>query len=117
MNLRCPPFVETVIISDDAQLAAQVSSVFAKAGSYLSVLDGPRLARPDSDNEVTRRNNAIARVQPDLIVLAGLSDDSCMALERQLPARMIKQAHDVSSAKELVSWKQSAFRLTTSLGS
>jgi hypothetical protein len=77
---------ETAIVSDDPYLAARLSCVLAKPRSYLSVLDGPRMARPDHAAEVIRRNNALARVQLSRILLAGLPSGAERALLAHLPA-------------------------------
>jgi hypothetical protein len=61
------------IISDDPMLAAQLSCRLARPETYLPVLNGPRLSRPDADAETIRRFNATARVRAQKIVLARLS--------------------------------------------
>lgn len=79
----------TLIIADDARLAAQCSCVLAKPGAYLPVIDGPRLARQDREAEVVRRNNAAARSKPKSIIFAGPSEDSHKALLTHLPAKRV----------------------------
>jgi hypothetical protein len=44
--MDCTLMAKTVIVSDDARLAAQLSSLLMTPGTYLPVLDGPRLGRP-----------------------------------------------------------------------
>jgi hypothetical protein len=97
--MNCPLLLKTVVISDDEKLAAQLSCFFAKPGHYLTVLDGPRMARPDRHGEIIRRNNACARVKAARIVLAGLSQEADEALTHQLrtPRRIsrVKTSADI----------------------
>ena len=48
------------------------------------------MMRPDHEAEVIRRNNAAARVNPDIIVLAGLPEDSRKVLADRLPTKLIQ---------------------------
>lgn len=91
MSLGCPPLLSTAIISDDVYLAAGLSSALAKRGSYLAVMDGPRMTRPDRGTEVIRRNNALARVHADVTLLAGLPDEARAAMLAQLPAKRVRE--------------------------
>jgi hypothetical protein len=95
MHPTCPKLSSTAIISDDEFLAARLSSALAQRGSYLSVLDGPRMTRVDHPAEVKRRNNALARLRPKVTLLGGLPDDAREAMRAQLPRN---HAHDVSDA-------------------
>lgn len=95
---------KTVIVSDDARLAAQLSSLLMTPGTYLPVLDGPRLGRPDRLAEIVRRNNVIARVQPTEVLLAGLSDEAYEAIHQQLAGtsvqlRRVVTSQDVSDSR------------------
>jgi hypothetical protein len=65
MPMSCPILLPTLVIADNARLAAQISCIRATPGAYLSVIDGPRLARPDADQEVFRRISALGKVRPD----------------------------------------------------
>lgn len=80
-----PVFHRAAIVSDDPFLAARLSCALAKRGTYLAILDGPRMTRPDSGAEVTRRNNALARVSPKTTLLAGLSVEASAAMVQNLP--------------------------------
>jgi hypothetical protein len=62
MILKCPALLPTAIISDDPHLAARLSCALSRRGSYLTVMDGPRMDRLDHGSEVVRRNNALARL-------------------------------------------------------
>ena len=59
-----------VIISDNPSLSAAISSAFSGPGQYVSVLEGPRLRRPDATSEVIRLVNVIGRLKPRLIIYA-----------------------------------------------
>ena len=74
MPIKCPKISTSVIISDDPQLAAKLSCALATPGTYLPVLEGPRMTRNDSSAEIARRNNAILRVKPRSVFLAGLPE-------------------------------------------
>ena len=85
MTLRCPPLLETGIVSDDPMLAAMLSCVLARRGHYLPIMDGPRLTRPDRTAEITRRNNALARARVKRTLLAGLCAEAEAIMLAQLP--------------------------------
>jgi len=90
-KLKCPPFSRKMIFVDDPHLAAQLSSILAQPRTYLAVVDGPRLARTDRDAEIIRRVNAAARVAPENIYLAGLSDESAGVMEKQFPPSRVSR--------------------------
>lgn len=85
MALKCPGLLPIGIVSDDPYLAARLSSALAQRGSYLAVMDGPRMQRPDCRSEVIRRNNAIARLSAEMVLLGGLPQEAQRAMEEQLP--------------------------------
>ena len=87
--MKCPTLDSTIIVSDDARLAARLSCLLAKQGAYLPVIDGPRMARHDREAEAVRRNNAAARIDAKRVILAGLPHDADAALTRLLPAKRI----------------------------
>ena len=70
----------TLVIADDARLAAQISCHFASPGAYLPVIEGPKLRDPELTRDIIRRNDAAARAKPSVILLAGLSDASGEAI-------------------------------------
>jgi hypothetical protein len=86
--MKIPALLPTLVIADDAQLAAQISCALARPGAYLPILDGPRLTRLDRDAEVVRRNNAAGRAKPDIILLAGSSDDARDAITNRFTPRL-----------------------------
>lgn len=90
-SMKCPDLLPVLVIADDAQLAAQISCMLARPASYVPVVDGPRITRPDRDAEVIRRNNAAARVKADLILIAGVSEPAALALLDHLPSRRVKR--------------------------
>jgi hypothetical protein len=80
-RLSTPPnFENSALVTDDAVLAAQVSSIFRRSGRYFSVIEGPRMGRPDASSEATRRRNALAKSGADHIFLGALPDDACSAM-------------------------------------
>lgn len=94
MTLRCPGLLPIAIASDDPNLAARLSSALSQRGSYLTVLDGPRMTRPDSRSEVIRRNNAIARLSAEMVLLGGLPDEAQRAMAEQLPPKRVHIVND-----------------------
>jgi len=74
-------------ISDDAVFAAEISSLYSKRNYYFPVLEGPRMARQDYRNEVVRRNNTMARIQPDKVIIAALENKATNALKKYIPSR------------------------------
>jgi hypothetical protein len=100
MPPRFPLISDAVIFSDDAKLAAQVASVLSTSGTYLPVVDGPRMQRPDRQAEVIDRTNAAARSRARRIYLAGLADESADALSQNLGKRQflrIRSSDDLAA--------------------
>lgn len=97
---QCPLLLRTLIIGDDAELLAKVSSVLGKKDYYLPMLDGPRMQRIDAEDEVTRRNNAAARVAPTAIIFAGLGDSACNALQTHFPAKRCHRIYNVDQLRD-----------------
>lgn len=85
MAISVPTVQRTALISDDARLAALVSCAAARRGTYFTVLDAPRLGRPDHRTEVIRRNNVLARVKARRVLLGALSDEATERLRCALP--------------------------------
>ena len=69
-----PSFENSALVTDDAALAAHVSSIFRRSGRYVSVIEGPRMGRLDASSEATRRSHALVRSVTDHIFLGALSD-------------------------------------------
>lgn len=99
--MKCPRLSSNLIIADDARLAARVSCALAVPGAYLPVIDGPRMARPDIDAEVARRNNAAARTKATRIIAAGLSNDSFNALANGFRPKLLPKMLRIGAASEL----------------
>lgn len=96
--MKCPTLSKAIVFADDPYLGAQVSCRLAMPGTYLPIVDGPRLSRPDAEAEVIRRNNAAARVRPDLVIFAGLPDEASQKLGEKLgwgKVRNIRTSEDV----------------------
>lgn len=74
--LTIPSFEHSALVTDDPLLAAQISALFVYPGRYLPVMDGPRMSRPDSDNEVVRRRNALALTAARRVLMGGLSSSA-----------------------------------------
>src|SRR5262245_16279657 len=74
-----------VVLGDDPYLLAEFTTILARRDSYLPLLDGPRLTRPDADAEVIRRTNTVARLQPRMVILAGLPGATSALIMERLP--------------------------------
>lgn len=78
--LVAPSFEQSVLVTDDPKLAAQISALFSRPNSYLPILGGPRMRRPDSDNEVVRSRNAMIRTGASNVLLGGLPSSTVSAI-------------------------------------
>lgn len=94
---------QAACISDNPVLAAVISSYFNTPGEYFCLMDAPRLGRPDWTNEIIRRNNVLARLKPEKIILAGLSKDVIRAFASRLPSKRLIVINELSQVKEKLS--------------
>ena len=90
MPLKCPALSADAIISDHPELAAALSSALARRDTYLPVLDGPRLTRPDFASEIIRRVATIAHAGTKSTLLAGLSIEGRDSMIAKLPQNHAK---------------------------
>ncbi len=100
MNQECPSFETRCCIGDDPILLAEISSLYNREGRYFSVIDEPRLQRPDGQNEVIRRSNCIARIRPEVIIYAGLSGKAKQSFSSYFSSRLVV---DINSLEEIES--------------
>jgi hypothetical protein len=94
--MKIPAFNHAVLICDEPELAAQLSAALATKGTYLPVMDSPRLGRPDAEAEVIRRVNALAEAKPKQVVLGGCTERVCQSLSDHVPASFLKRVEAVS---------------------
>jgi hypothetical protein len=78
-----------VLITDDVRMAAAISSELNGRGVYLVVLEGPRLKRPDYENEVIRLANVIHRIQPSMIIYGKQPRDASRLMNKILDTRFV----------------------------
>lgn len=78
-----PRFESTALVTDDPVLAARLSSLFTRPGRYLAIIDGPRMSRPDSTNEVARRLDSVRRTGCERLFLAGIDLLGAAAMKRE----------------------------------
>lgn len=97
----CPRLSRTLVIGNDPRLLAQVSSIFNQRKTYLPIIDGPRMQRPDADSEVIRRNNVAARLKPNTIVFAGLPSGIIKQFSKRFPQRLVRDVSTIDEAKNL----------------
>lgn len=106
MPLKVPSIRPIAIVSDDAQAAAQFSCLIGVKGSYVAVIDGPRMGRDDRQAEVTRRRNTLARSGAETVLLGPMPVEARTALQADLPRRFCRVAdrwedvHDVAADRQ-----------------
>lgn len=110
--MKCPELLPTLIIADDARLAAQLSCALAQPRCYLPVIDSPRMTRPNNAAEVVRRNNVAARVKAHSIIFAGLQDDAAAAMLGHLPNKIVRR---VSTSLDIEAFSTTASPSKSSL--
>jgi hypothetical protein len=96
--MKIPAFNQTALICDDPEMAAQLCVALSTKGTYLPVMDGPRLTRPDAEAEVIRRVNALVDAKTKKVVLAGCTERVCQSLSDHFPASRLKRVKTVSDA-------------------
>jgi hypothetical protein len=93
-----PALHSAIIIGDEPMLIAQLSALFAQNGKYLSVIDGPRMARIDADAEIVRRNNAVVRSGASQIILAKIQKDVSTKLCGLFPSHVTFNINEVDAS-------------------
>lgn len=96
--MRTPPIADVMMIADDPYIAATASSLLAKPGFYLPVIEGPRMGRPNHETEVILCNNTVALSRCTRIVFAGLEAAAEAALTPYLrgnPAISLRSRLDI----------------------
>lgn len=73
------------VIGDDGRLMAAVSARLGRVGTFLPMVEGPRVGRPDGHSEVTRCINSIVRIQASDFILAGLEEHAIPQVACRLP--------------------------------
>ncbi len=61
MKINIPKLLSQVLITEEVQLAIDVSIALSKKNRYFPIIEPPRITRPDADTEATQINNSIAR--------------------------------------------------------
>lgn len=92
--LTVPAFERAVLVTDDTVLAARVSALFTRPGRYFPVLDGPRMTRSDSGNELTRRRNAMVMLNPQQVLIGGLPEDAVDTIRKGWKGCIVSPSFD-----------------------
>ena len=95
--------LNTVIISDDNAFAASLSSLFARKGGYITILEEPRLLRPDASNEIIRLTNVLYWLKPRLIIYAGQSSEVFERLKTSIDLKCLIHVSTTNDIK-LLGW-------------
>ena len=98
---KAPRLSKLLIISDNAHLTAQISSIISKKGYYTPVIDCPRLTRYDANNEILRRNNVAARFQPKLIIFAGVEQKVKDSFKRYFSDKIVEYVESIEDLKKI----------------
>lgn len=117
--LPIPSFESSALVTDDPLLAAQISSLFRRQRFYFPVIDGPRMSRPDADNEAVRRRNALVLVRARNVLLGRMSPEAIAAVRPGWKNCTVADAYEdhVLALRGVVRRPASALRWgTTNLG-
>lgn len=79
-----------IIISNNPIAAAMLSSVWAESGRYVTVLEPPRMDRPDVINEVSRVMNVIQRISPSLVICFNIDVRAKSAIDDSMPIPLLE---------------------------
>lgn len=96
-----PRIIPRVIIGDDPVLLAELSCICSRPRFYLPILDGPHRLLPNQESEVVRRRNAVARLAPKQIVLAGLSASTCQLFAGRLSPKLTYRVSNVEEFRHI----------------
>jgi hypothetical protein len=99
--MRCPILCRSMVITDDAQLAARMSCALAAPGQYVPILEGPRMTRDDREAEAIRLNNALGRGKAETVFLAGLPVETSAFLAANFAPRLRPMLRQIQSGKEI----------------
>lgn len=102
MPFKIPSIQTIAIISDNPQLAAQLSCLVAMRGAYVAVMDAPRMQRDDREAEVTRRVNALARAKAKSVLVGDVAREAMVALLRNLPKGFCRAVDTWTDGRDLV---------------
>lgn len=110
--LSVPSFEHSVLVTDDPLLAARISALFTRPGRYLPVMDGPRMARPDADNEVVRRRNGMVMTGARQVLLGGVAPQAAAAMRHGWKNCIVSDAYEdhVQALRGVVKRPTDAFR-------
>jgi len=99
--MTCPELTDSLVVAEDARLAALISCALSAPRRYLPVIEGPRFVLPDPDAELIRRNNAIGRAGAKRIFLTGLPDEAHDKLLKRLTPKLRECAQRISTPEEI----------------
>lgn len=77
------------IITDDVVSACILSDVYARPDKYFTVLESPRMQRPDALNEIAKIVNVLNRLRPALVILYRQPVEVYRELKNALPINFL----------------------------
>lgn len=101
-KFESPALHAAIIMGEDPFLIARLSALIAQKGKYLSIIDGPRVTRPDAEAEVIRRKNAVARTKAKKIIIAGIPGEIAGRFAPHFPSHMTINVDHVGQATNTV---------------
>jgi hypothetical protein len=84
MSKKSLPVIAIVGNRDFGKALAQR---FASGKYYFPILEEPWMSRPDARNEVLKRNNLLAQIRHECVVLAGCNETTIEMLKELVPGR------------------------------
>lgn len=99
--MRCPTLCRSIVITDDAQLAARMSCALAVPNQYVPILEGPRMTRDDRKLEGIRINNAAGRSKAGTIFLAALPPETLALIETEFSPPLRSRCKIVATIADL----------------
>lgn len=84
MDISVSPII---CISGNPDIARILSKRFSGKNVYFALMEEPWIRRPDASNEIIRRNNLLAFIKHDYVILAGCSKETKKLFLAQFPKR------------------------------
>lgn len=98
MNKKILPIIAMV---GNAKVAKELSERFAGEKSYFAIMEEPWVSRPDAHHEVIRRNNLLALIPHNHLVIAGCREESCNLVMRALPRKYRQRVIKIKNEKNI----------------
>lgn len=97
-----------IAIVGNANIAEFLSGKFAGNKGYFAIMEEPWIKRPDSENEIIGRNNLLACIKHDYLILAGCEEKTCELFLNRFPESyhkkiiIIKDEQDIDKNRNIL---------------